>query len=80
MSAVSVGRLLTLTWKVIRPASSFETTTLVMSGAAGSSPVESGYVVEFFRWRAESPNATAGIAASATPSTSRSSSRAFIRA
>jgi hypothetical protein len=35
MSAVIVGRLLRLTWMVIRPASSFETTTLVMSGAAG---------------------------------------------
>jgi hypothetical protein len=47
MSLVIVGRLPILTLKVINPASSFETTTVVMSGASGFSPVESVYVVEF---------------------------------
>ena len=44
MSCVIAGRLLMLTLNVINPASSFETVMLVMSGAFGSSPVESVYV------------------------------------
>ena len=47
MSGVSAGRLLMFTWKVISPASSFETAMLVMSGAAASSPTESLNVCEF---------------------------------
>ena len=47
MSAVSAGRLLMLTLNVTSPASSFETTMFVMSGALGSSPVESVNVCEF---------------------------------
>ena len=42
MSCVSVGRLLMLTFHVINPASSFETSMLVMSGALAFSPSESG--------------------------------------
>jgi hypothetical protein len=41
MSDVSAGRLLMLILKVMFPASSFDTTTVVMSGACASSPVES---------------------------------------
>ena len=41
MSAVNAGRLLMLTLNVIIPASSFETATLVISGAIASSPIES---------------------------------------
>ena len=44
---MSAGRLLMFTWKVISPASSFETAMLVMSGAAASSPTESLNVCEF---------------------------------
>jgi len=47
MSGVRAGRLLRLTLKVIRPALSFETTIVVMSGAFGFSPVESMNVCEF---------------------------------
>jgi hypothetical protein len=46
MSGVNAGRLLMFTWKVIRPASSLETATLVMSGALASSPTESLNVCE----------------------------------
>src|SRR2546430_2189084 len=80
MSGVSAGRLLMLTWKVIIPASSFETTTLVMSGAAGSSPIESGYVVELAAARDDPPSATAGRATRRAPNASRTGSRAFTRA
>jgi hypothetical protein len=47
MSGVRAGRLLMLILNVINPASSFETTTVVMSGAFASSPVESVNVCEF---------------------------------
>ena len=47
MSEFRVGRFETLIWNVIRPASSFESATLVTSGAAGFSPVESAKVCEF---------------------------------
>ena len=76
MSGVSAGRLVMLIWKVISPASSLETTMLVMSGASTSSPVESGKVVVFEPARDESPEAM-GTAARATPRTSRSSKRRF---
>src|SRR5262245_47856184 len=46
MSGVSAGRLLMFTWRVMLPASSFETPMLVMSGAAASSPTESVNVWE----------------------------------
>jgi hypothetical protein len=41
MSCAKTGRLLTAIRNVITPASSFDTVTPVMSGAATSSPVES---------------------------------------
>ncbi len=47
---------------VISPASSFETTIDVMSGAAGSSPVESVNVCEFAFARALLARADEGIA------------------
>ncbi len=57
MSGVSAGRLLMLIWKVIGPASSFETLTFVMSGAFASSPVESLKVTLFAARCAEPPSA-----------------------
>src|SRR5689334_12167163 len=77
MSGVSAGRFGMLTWKVIIPASSLETTMLVMSGALTSSPIESGKVVVFEPAREESPEAIEGTAARATPRTNRSSKRRF---
>ena len=62
MSGVSAGRLLMLICNVMFPASSFATTTLVMSGAAASSPVESGKVVVLLEPRAEPPSAAVGRA------------------
>jgi hypothetical protein len=69
MSGVNVGRLLTLIWNVIRPASSFETTMLVMSGALASSPIESGNVCELAAVCDDPPSATG------TPTTSAVSAR-----
>jgi hypothetical protein len=46
MSGVSDGRFGIAIWKVIRPASSFEAVTVVMSGACASSPTESVKVCE----------------------------------
>src|ERR671931_633272 len=47
MSAESWRRFGIRMWKLMRPASVFETVMLVMSGAALSSPVASLYVFEF---------------------------------
>ena len=52
---------------VIIPALSFETTTLVMSGALVSSPVESANVELFAVVRAAPPNATDGSPTSSPP-------------
>ena len=64
MSGVSVGRLGTLTWKVMLPASSFETVIVVMSGAFGVSPVESVNVCELLALRVALPSAALGSATS----------------
>jgi hypothetical protein len=79
MSGVSVGRLLMLILKVMFPASSFETSTLVMSGAFGFSPVESGKLWEFDDARAVLPSATVGSATSAMPSATSSKNRSFTK-
>src|SRR5215831_15145846 len=77
MSLVRAGRLLMFTWKVICPASSFDTATLVMSGARASSPVESVNVCELLSARLEPPRATGAPASTAT-SMARTPSLAFI--
>ncbi len=71
MSGVSVGRLEMFTLKVISPASSFETSTLVMSGAAASSPAESGKLWAFVLPRSALPSAAVGRRASKAPPTIR---------
>src|SRR5262249_48523504 len=75
MSSVRAGRLLIAILNVMFALSSFETVVLVMSGACESSPIESGYVVEFESARAELPSAIAGASASASSARATTSDR-----
>ena len=67
------------TWKVISPASSFETATLVMSGAFASSPIESLNVCELAA-ACDDPPSAAGTPTSSAASTSRIASLDLIGA
>src|SRR5215470_8136795 len=76
MSWVSWGRLLMLTWNVMLPASSFDTTTLVTSGALAFSPTESAKDWLLLVERAEPPSA-AGTPTRSAASTMRTPTRVF---
>src|SRR5262245_600714 len=72
MSGVSAGRLLMLILNVINPASSFDTAMVVMSGALGSSPVESVKVWLFTAECDARPKAALGTTARRAARTARS--------
>jgi hypothetical protein len=79
MSSVNAGRFEMLVLNVMVPASSFETTTEVMSGALASSPVESLKVWEFALARDELPNAPTGNATHTPTSAAKVNHRAAFK-
>src|SRR5262249_15518496 len=77
MSGVNVGRLEIAMRNVIIPASVFETSIDVISGAFASSPVESGKLAVFVAICELPPSATAGSATNAAATTAIKTCRAL---